>query len=277
MARNRPTTEGPGGREPTGPEARTAPGAPPTTGTRPTTEAHPANKTRTTPRTPLPGSGLAKLGVAVAVLAAAGLLLAGCNAAGQGVRTEGTGNSTPIRKTPTSASPSASPSVAYKKVNAVDLLKKDPKVGAEVKKSLAKPCAADAYPIEVTYAPLTGGKTADVIVNVMTCADSVGIGSYVYRRNGDTYENVFTMEQPSVYAGVNKGELEVSKQTYDTGDKVCCPSGEDVMPYRWKNGRFVAYAPYHTDYSKTAVESPTPEPAETGEPGETEDGAEPEG
>ncbi|MFD7662780.1 hypothetical protein [Streptomyces sp. NPDC059788] len=193
-------------------------------------------------------------------MAALSLLLAGCNPGGEGVRTEGTASSTPAPadRSPGAPSPSPSASVAYQKVDAVELMKHDPKVGADVKKSLAKPCAAEEYPVEVTYASLTHEKANDVVVNVMTCADSVGIGSYVYRKSGSTYENVFADEQPSVYASVNKGELEVSKQTYNTGDKVCCASGEDVMTYHWTGSRFVEYARYHTDYSNTGGTASAP-------------------
>ncbi|MEV5594156.1 hypothetical protein [Streptomyces sp. NPDC052496] len=197
-------------------------------------------------------------------MAALSLLLAGCNPGGEGVRTEGTASSTPAptNRSARATSPSPSASASYQKVDAVELMKHDPKVGADVKKSLGKPCAAEEYPVEVTYASLTHGKAPDVVVNVMTCADSVGIGSYVYRKQGGSYENVFADEQPSVYAGVNKGELEISKQTYNTGDKVCCASGEDVMTYRWTGSRFVEYARYHTDYSNTGnTESASPEPA----------------
>ncbi|MGW1378822.1 hypothetical protein ACWD6P_31780 [Streptomyces sp. NPDC002446] len=160
-----------------------------------------------------------------------------------------------------SSAPSPTSSAGFEKVDAVQLLRSDPKVGADVKKSLYKPCAADEYPVEVTYASLTGGKAPDVIVNVMTCADSVGIGSYVYRRHGGAkggYDNVYANEQPSVSAGVNKGELEISKQTYSTGDKVCCPSGEDVLTFRWADDRFTEYARYHTDYSKMTADGPEP-------------------
>lgn len=201
-------------------------------------------------------------GAATAGVAAVGLLLAGCNPGGEGVRSEGSASSTPAPKGPVSSSPSPASTAAYKKVDAVQLLKDDPKVGPMVKKSLYKPCAADEYPVEVTYASLTGSKSPDVIVNVMTCADSVGIGSYVYRKRSGAkggYDNVYTNEQPSVSAAVNKGELEISKQTYDTGDKVCCPSGEDVLPYRWEGGRFVEHDGYHTDYSKTTVDGATPD------------------
>jgi hypothetical protein len=209
---------------------------------------------------------LTRGGAATAGVAAVGLLLAGCNPGGEGVRTEGTASATPAPHGPVSASPGPTSSTGYHKVDAVALVKHDPKVGQDVKKSLAEPCAADEYPVEVTYASLTGGKSPDVIVNVMTCADSVGIGSYVYRKragaasgDNDGYSNVFANEEPSVTAGVNKGELEISQQTYAPGDKVCCPSGEDVATYRWADDRFTEYASYHTDYSTTTGERAEPD------------------
>ncbi|MFI6771105.1 hypothetical protein [Streptomyces sp. NPDC050355] len=189
-------------------------------------------------------------------------MLAGCNPGGEGVRSEGAASHTPAPRGAVSSTPSPTSSAGIKKVDAVALMRDDPRVGADVKKSLYKPCAADEYPVEVTYASLTGGKSPDVIVNVMTCADSVGIGSYVYRRDSGAksgYDNVYANEQPSVSAGVNKGELEVSKQTYETGDKVCCPSGEDVLTYHWADGRFTEFAKYHTDYSKTTADGPEPD------------------
>ncbi|MEW1656974.1 hypothetical protein [Streptomyces sp. NPDC093707] len=200
---------------------------------------------------------MSKGGAATAGVAAVGLLLAGCTPGGEGIRKEGSASHTPAPRGAMSATPAPAPSTHYKKVNAVRLLTGDPKVSADVKRAVAKPCAAHEYPIEVTYASLTGNKSPDVIVNVMTCADSVGLGAYVYReRSGSRggYDNVYANEQPSVYAGVDKGELEVSKQTYEPGDKVCCPSGEDVMTYRWANDRFAEYDRYHTDYSKTTVD-----------------------
>ncbi|MFE6691395.1 hypothetical protein ACFVFQ_33610 [Streptomyces sp. NPDC057743] len=219
---------------------------------------------------------MTKGGAATAGVAAVGLLLAGCNPGGEGIRKEGAASHTPAPRGAMSATPAPSPSAHYKKVNAVQLLADDPKVGPDVKRAVAKPCAAHEYPIEVTYAALTGGKTPDVIVNVMTCADSVGIGTYVYRAKAgatDGYDNVYANEQPSVYAGVSKGELEVSKQTYGPGDKVCCPSGEDVMTYRWANDHFTEYDRYHTDYSKTTVDD-TPDGDATGGTGDGSTGSE---
>ncbi|MGW7576795.1 hypothetical protein [Streptomyces sp. NPDC054765] len=178
------------------------------------------------------------------------------------MRSEGAASTTPAPKGAVRNTPSPVSTAPYKKVDAVKLLKDAPKVGPDVKKSLAKPCAADEYPVEVTYASLTGSKDPDVIVNVMTCADSVGIGAYVFRRHDgspDGYDTVYSNEQPSVYAGVNKGDLEVSKQTYAAGDKVCCPSGEDVMTYQWAGDHFREHDRYHTDYSKTTADGATPD------------------
>ncbi|MFG2831630.1 hypothetical protein ACGFWI_29865 [Streptomyces sp. NPDC048434] len=179
------------------------------------------------------------------------------------MRSEGSAGTTPAPKGAVHTTPSPTSTAGYQKVDAVKLVKDAPKIGPDVKKSLAEPCAADEYPVEVTYAPLTGRKTPDVIVNVMTCADSVGIGAYVFRRREgapDGYDTVYSNEQPSVYAGVNKGRLEVSEQTYAAGDKVCCPSGEDVTTYQWADGRFSRRGrPYHTDYSTTTDDGATPD------------------
>lgn len=201
--------------------------------------------------------GLTKGGAATAGVAAVGLLLAGCNPGGEGVRSEGSATSTPAPRGAASSSPAPTATAGYKKINAVELLKHDPNVGTDVKKSLAKPCSADEYPVDVTYATLTGGDSPDVIINVMTCGDSLGIGAYVFRKRGDGYENVYGNEQPPVYASDNKGELEVTRQTYDAGDKVCCPSGEDVLSYHWSDDHFTQYDSDHTDYSKTTASRTT--------------------
>ncbi|WP_405743675.1 hypothetical protein OG422_17775 [Streptomyces sp. NBC_01525] len=220
-------------------------------------------------RNRLTTGGLTTGGAATAGVAALGLLLAGCHPGSEGVRSEGTPTTTaPAPGHAPSDDPSPTTGASLRKIDAVALLKGDPKVSGEVKRTLAKPCVADAYPIEVTYASLTGNKAPDVIVNVMTCADSIGIGAYVYRRSaagGSGYDNVFSDEQPSVSAGVDKGDLEVSKQTYGTGDKVCCPSGEDVTTYRWSHNRFAELDRYHTDYSKTTVDGPGPDDDDTSE------------
>ncbi len=101
-----------------------------------------------------------------------------------------------------------------------------------------KPCVADEYPVDVSYGNLTGEARDDVVVNVLTCGDAVGIGAYVYRPQGDGYVNVFSAEEPPVYAEMDRGDLVVTKQVYDRGDPVSSPSGEVVITYRWISGRF---------------------------------------
>ncbi|GAA2724404.1 MULTISPECIES: hypothetical protein [Streptomyces] len=188
-------------------------------------------------------------GTVTALAAAAGLLLAGCGTGSEGVRKEGPAQNQPAAKAATrtpAASASASPA---QKVDAVALVKADPKVSEQVKKNL-KPCVKDQYPVDVTYGQLTGTGRADVVVNVLTCGDSLGIGSYVYRPKGESYENVFTVEQSPVYADIDRRDLTVTKQVYGPGDAVCCPSGVDVLTYHWSGGAFQETGRTHTDYNK---------------------------
>ncbi|WP_037897465.1 hypothetical protein [Streptomyces sp. NRRL S-920] len=194
---------------------------------------------------------------AVAGLAAVGLLLSACSTGGSGARVEGPARSERV----VSSSPSPSSSVPVpKKIDAVRLVKEDPKVSPAVKRDL-KPCAGKTYPVDVSYGNLTGGSAADVVVNVLTCADAVGIGSYVYRAQGGRYENVFTAEEPaSVYTEIDRGELVVTKQLYEEGDSVDYPSGEEVISYRWSSNRFTETGRTRNDFSN-AVGGEEPAPA----------------
>lgn len=111
--------------------------------------------------------------------------------------------------------------------------------------------AADSYPIGVSYGRLTGEAGTDLVVNVSTCFDSFGVGAYVYREEGGKYQNVFTAEHPPVYADIDQGDLRVTQLAYALGDAVCCPSGEDVLTYRWSRAtdKFTLNGRTHTDYS----------------------------
>ncbi|MGW1892019.1 hypothetical protein ACWCP6_17425 [Streptomyces sp. NPDC002004] len=202
------------------------------------------------------GRALKAGGAAAAALAALGLFLAACSTGGTGARDEGPAHTDPVGQ----ASPSPETTFAVKRVNAVRLVKDDPKVSAEVKRDL-KPCVGDEYPVDVSYGKLTGGSTTDVVVNVMTCGDAVGIGSYVYRLEGRKYQNVFLAEEPPVYAEIDRGDLVVTKQVYEKGDSVAYPSGEDVITYRWSSSRFTVHDRMHNDYSKS-VGGSSPAPAE---------------
>ncbi|MGW7277968.1 hypothetical protein ACWGIV_06585 [Streptomyces sp. NPDC054844] len=197
---------------------------------------------------------------AVAVLAALGLALSGCGAGGTGARDEGPAHADAVAGA-ASSSPTTSPSKAPDRVDAVRLVKADPKVSAEVKREL-KPCVADEYPVDVSYGELTGGSgpAEDVVVNVLTCGDAVGVGSYVYREEDGAYQNVFKAEEPPVYAEIDRGDLVVTKQVYEKGDPVSSPSGENVITYRWASGRFTEEFRTHNDYSNVAGNVPTPAP-----------------
>ncbi|MYS42417.1 hypothetical protein GTY23_14485 [Streptomyces sp. SID5998] len=201
---------------------------------------------------------------AVSVLAALGLLVSACGTGGTGARDEGpahTGSS--AAGAVASAAPAAS-DTPQPAVDPVRLLKDDPKVSATVKHGL-KPCSGDEYPVDVSYGKLTGGSADDIVVNVLTCGDAVGIGAYVYRGRGDRYENVFATEEPPVYAEIDRGDLVVTKQVYEKGDPVSNPSGEDVITYRWSGRAFTKAFSTRNEYSKavggaTATQAPAPVP-----------------
>ncbi|MFG3207195.1 hypothetical protein [Streptomyces sp. NPDC048192] len=183
-----------------------------------------------------------------AVLAAVALFLAACGTGGTGTRDEGPAHASAVAGVVDSPSPS--PSGGFRRVDAVSLLRKDPAVSAAVKRDL-KPCSGGDYPVDVTYGYLTGGSVNDVLVNVSTCGDWVGIGTYVYRRVEGAYKNVFKAEESPVYSEIDGTDLSVTKQVYATDDPVSNPSQETVITYRWKAGRFTEINRHETDYSKT--------------------------
>ncbi|MEU7133198.1 hypothetical protein [Streptomyces sp. NPDC046261] len=187
-------------------------------------------------------------GAVSAMAATAGLLLVGCGASSEGVRKEGPAQTQSAAKA-ASRTPSATATPAQGKVDAIKLIKSDPKVSDQIKKNL-KPCVKDHYPVDVIYGQLTGASRSDIVVNLLTCGDSIGIGSYVYRPKGDSYENVFAAEQSPVYADIDRRDLVITKQVYAPGDAVCCASGEDVLTYHWSDGAFRESGRTHTDYGK---------------------------
>ncbi|MER5556599.1 hypothetical protein ABT001_33950 [Streptomyces sp. NPDC002793] len=186
----------------------------------------------------------------MAGLAAFGLFGVGCSAAGTGTRDEGAASTQQVaRATPSSTVPTGTAKPAPR-VNAVMLVKGDPKVSRQLKNDL-KPCAGDEYPVDTSYGSLTGGTTTDVVVNVMTCGDSVGVGTYVYRRAADgSYGNVFAAEVPAVYGTIDRGDLVVTTQVYGSKDSVAYPSGEDVVTYHWTTDRFTETDRVHNDFNR---------------------------
>ncbi|MFD7631599.1 hypothetical protein ACFV7Q_37265 [Streptomyces sp. NPDC059851] len=189
------------------------------------------------------------------VLVGTVLFAAGCSTTGTGLRDGGPARtetvaksgapSSPTGPAPSRTAPSEKPA---RKVDPIALLKADPRVSAEVKRDL-KPCTGQEYPVDVSYGKITGGSVTDIVVNVLSCADALGRGSYVYRAEGGAYENVFSDEQPPVYAEIDRGDLVVTKPVYGKSDTLAYPSGEDVITYRWNGERFTEQDRVHTDYS----------------------------
>ncbi|WEH16084.1 hypothetical protein [Streptomyces sp. VNUA24] len=204
---------------------------------------------------------------AVTVLAALGLFVSACGTGGTGARDEGPADNDSLAAG--AASPSLSPSVDsdsdsdgdHPSVDdVVRMVRADPEVSRTVKSDL-KPCVADEYPVDVTYGNLTGGSGDDLVVNVMTCADAVGVASYVYRSEKGTYRSVFLSEQPPVYAEIDRGDLMVTRQLYENGDPSSYPSSEEVTTYRWIKDGFVQRSSTRTEYSSAVggAETATPE------------------
>ncbi|WP_041986255.1 hypothetical protein [Streptomyces sp. AcH 505] len=223
----------------------------------------------------LRSGSLAASGTALAGLAAFGLLTTGCSAGGTGTRDEGPAAPAPLeRGVPT---PSVSASPPPKSVDAVALLRRDPAVSERVKAGL-KPCDKDAYPVDTSYGDLTGSTAHYVVVNVMTCGDAMGVGTYVYREDpADTltggYRNVFAAEEPAVYATIDRGELVVTQPVYAKGDSVSYPSSEDVVTYAWTNTKFTERYRVRNSYSRAVggggLDEPEPEPESESGSGQT--------
>ncbi len=206
---------------------------------------------------PRAGGALKAVSTAVAALAALGLLVSACATGGTGARDEGPASDSVAAGGVSADAPSASPAPAQDREEAIKLVRADPGVSPEVKRDL-KPCFGDEYPVDVSYGNLTGGSTDDILINVMTCSDAVGVGSYVYREDGDRYENVFRAEEPPVYAEIDRGDLVITQQVYDKGDSLQYPSGEEVITYRWMTSRFTERARTHNDYSRVVGASTLP-------------------
>lgn len=192
-----------------------------------------------------------------AALAALLLFVAACGSGGTGARDEGPAHASAVAAA--GASPSPGAVGKYRRVDAVALLKGDPAVSGAVKREL-KPCDGDNYQVDVSYADLTDAPVDDVVINVMTCADWVGIGSYVYRDDGGVFKNVFKTEESPVYAEIDQGTLSVTRQYYEQDDPISSPSGDIVTPYTWRAGRFVPGKPTRNEYSKSVGPSPRPVP-----------------
>ncbi|MEU6758941.1 hypothetical protein [Streptomyces sp. NPDC046685] len=200
------------------------------------------------------------------VLVGIAVFAVGCATGGTGLRDGGPARSGEAVARATPNAPSADASTAsssgtpLKKVDPVALLKADPKVSSEIKRDL-KPCTGKEYPVDVSYGRVTGSPVVDVVINVLSCADALGRGSFVYRADGAKYENVFSDEQPPVYAEIDRGDLVVTKQVYGKSDALAYPSGEDVITYRWNGEKFTEQDRVHSEYSNVSDGGVQPAPA----------------
>lgn len=213
----------------------------------------------------LSGGSLVLMSAGTVVLVGTAVFAVGCATGGTGLRDGGPARPEAVAKaTPSGPAPedsvSASSGRPLKKVDPVGLLMKDPKVSTEVKRDL-KPCSGKEYPVDVSYGKVTGGPVVDIVVNVLSCANALGRGTYVYRSDGATYENVFSDEQPPVYAEIDRGDLVVTKQVYGKSDALAYPSGEDVITYRWNGEKFTEQDRVHSEYSNVVDGGVPPAPA----------------
>lgn len=210
---------------------------------------------------------LAASGTALAGLAAVGLFAVGCSTGGAGAQDEGAARADSAVKATPSPVPTSHGAGKYAvPVDAMKLLMNDPKVSDRVKADL-KPCGRDTYPVDTSYGNLTGGTSPDVVLNVMTCGDAVGMGTYVYREIDKKYENVFAAEEPTVYSAIDRGDLVVTKQVFAKGNSITEPSGEEVTTYRWSGGKFAQQYWVRNEFSRAVGEggAVAPEPATTTE------------
>ncbi|MFE7242515.1 hypothetical protein [Streptomyces sp. NPDC057580] len=208
-------------------------------------------------------TGWAASGTTLVGLAALALLTVSCSTGGTGTRDEGPAGTQPVAQvTPSATAPSRAKPTP--RVDPVQLVKRDSRVSERVRTDL-KPCTGSEYPVDSSYGRLTGGSAPDVVVNVMTCGDAVGVGTYVYHRQSNgTYKNIFTTEQPAVYGTIDRGDLVVTTQVYEKKDSVAYPSGEEVVTYRWADNRFAEHDRVHNDFNRAVGngEGEFPEPTE---------------
>jgi hypothetical protein len=186
---------------------------------------------------------------AVACLAAAG-----CGTATTGARREGPAP-TDTMKTPSTSAPA----IASDPAALAGLVRRDSNVSPDIREDLT-PCAGSGYPMDTDSGDLTAGDGPDLVVNITTCGEGVGIAAYVYRMIDGKYQDVFADERPPVYGSVANGRLQIVHDIYkDDDDPVTYPTGEEAASYAWRGNRFVEVARTYSDFNaKTPSASPEP-------------------
>jgi hypothetical protein len=185
---------------------------------------------------------------AVACLAAAG-----CGTTITGARGEGPASTASVKTPSSSAPPIASDPTAL-----AGMVRRDSSVSAAVREDLT-PCAGNGYPMDTDSGNLTSGDGPDLVVNITTCGDGLGVAAYVYRMIGGKYQDVFADERPPVYGSVTGGRLQIVHEVYSKDDRTTYPTGEESVTYAWRGNAFVEVARSYSDFTaKTPTASPEP-------------------
>jgi hypothetical protein len=195
---------------------------------------------------------IASLTSAVALFSACAVV-AGCGTSVTGVRREGPAPTETVKPRSTTA-----PAIAGDPAALATMIRRDTAVSPDVREDLT-PCKDDDYPMDTDSGDLTSGDGPDLVVNIMTCGDGLGVASYVYRMVGGKYQNVFADEHSGVYGTVDSGRLQVIHEVYRSDDPVAYPTGEESTTYEWRGTQFVQVARTYQDYgAKTPTASPEP-------------------
>ncbi|MFI0944303.1 hypothetical protein [Streptomyces sp. NPDC021020] len=120
----------------------------------------------------------------------------------------------------------------------------------------------DDYPVSIDSGNLTAGDGPDLVVNVTTCGNGLGVAAYVYRMVKGKYQNVFADERPPVYGSVEGGQLEITHEVYEMNDPTSSPVGQESVTYAWRGGRFVQVAREYADFG-SKMPTVVPEPTST--------------
>jgi hypothetical protein len=194
---------------------------------------------------------------AMGALTCACVVATGCGTTGTGVRKEGPAP-IPSVKQPAGAT---APAIARDPRALATMVRRDTSVSQGVREDLG-PCAGDNYPVATAAGDLTAGDGPDLVVNVTTCGDGLGVAAYVYRMVKGKYQNVFADERPPVYGSVEDGQLQIIHEVYKVDDPEPYPTGQESVLYVWRDGRFVQVSRTYADFGER---TPTvlPEPTST--------------
>ncbi|CAG7615140.1 putative Lipoprotein CseA [Actinacidiphila bryophytorum] len=194
---------------------------------------------------------------AMGALTCACVVATGCGATETGARKEGPAPSASVRRSSTAAAPA----IARDPRALATMVRRDSSVSQGVREDLT-PCAGDDYPMATDTGDLTEGDGPDLVVNVTTCGDGLGVAAYVYRMVNGKYQNVFADERPPVYGSVEDGQLQIIHEVYKVDDPVSYPTGQESVLYAWRDGRFVQVSRSYADFGAS---TPTvrPEPTST--------------